>query len=103
MSVLWIRGGSDGSMLTRLKNWVQGLGTNRSETTLSMAKKLACRLGRHDWTTRVEEGESYQVCAACGKSPREPGQPGQQRDQSLAGGGDPGIAGGDGGGGNGGS
>jgi hypothetical protein len=35
-------------------------------------KRLACRLGRHDWTTRVEEGESYKVCAACGKSSREP-------------------------------
>jgi hypothetical protein len=35
-----------------------------------MAKKLACRLGRHDWTTHVEEGESYKVCAACGKLPR---------------------------------
>jgi hypothetical protein len=31
-----------------------------------MATKLACRLGRHDWTTRVEEGESYKVCASCG-------------------------------------
>ena len=41
-----------------------------------MAKKLACRLGRHDWTTHVEEGESYKVCAACGKSPREPREPG---------------------------
>jgi hypothetical protein len=30
-------------------------------------KKLACRLGRHEWTTRVEEGESWQVCAARGK------------------------------------
>jgi hypothetical protein len=36
----------------------------------AMAKKLACRLGRHDWTTRVEEGESYKVCANCGKPPR---------------------------------
>ena len=26
-----------------------------------MAKKLACRLGRPDWTTRVEGGESYKV------------------------------------------
>jgi hypothetical protein len=32
-------------------------------------KKLACRLGRHEWTTRVEEGESYKVCASCGKTP----------------------------------
>jgi len=40
-----------------------------------MAKKIACMLGRHDWVTHVEGGESYKVCAACGKSPREPGQP----------------------------
>lgn len=33
-------------------------------------KKLACWLGRHEWTTRVEEGESWPVCAACGKTPR---------------------------------
>jgi len=32
-------------------------------------KKLACRLGRHEWTTRVEGGESYKVCASCGKLP----------------------------------
>ena len=36
-----------------------------------MAKKLACRLGRHEWTTRVERGECYKVCAACGKSRRK--------------------------------
>ena len=35
-----------------------------------MAKKLACRLGRHEWTTRVEGGENYKVCAACRKSPK---------------------------------
>jgi hypothetical protein len=35
-----------------------------------VAKKLACRLGRHEWTTRVEGGENYKVCAACGKSPK---------------------------------
>jgi hypothetical protein len=34
-------------------------------------KKLACRLGRHEWTTRVEGGENYKVCASCGKSPPE--------------------------------
>ena len=33
-----------------------------------MAKKFSCWLGRHVWTTRVEKGESYQVCSACGKS-----------------------------------
>jgi hypothetical protein len=35
----------------------------------AVMKKLACRLGRHEWTTRVEEGESYKVCASCGKMP----------------------------------
>ena len=35
-------------------------------------KKLACWLGRHDWTTRVEGGESYKVCAVCGKTPPDP-------------------------------
>ena len=67
----------------------------------ALMKKLACRLGRHDWTTRVEGGESYKVCAVCGKSPRElkdPGQRGQQPDHGSARGGDPGI---DAGGGNG--
>ena len=57
-------------------------------------KKLACMLGRHQWTRRVESGESYKVCAACGKSPRElerPGQRGQQPDRGHPGGGDPGI------------
>jgi hypothetical protein len=49
-----------------------------------MAKRLACRLGRHDWTTHVEGGESYKVCAACGKSPRAPGQPGQPTDHGLS-------------------
>jgi hypothetical protein len=43
-----------------------------------MAKKLACRLGRHDWTTRADEGESYKVCAYCGKTPR--GSRGRKRE-----------------------
>ena len=34
-----------------------------------MAKKLACRLGRHEWTSRVEGGESYEVYAAGEKKP----------------------------------
>ena len=37
-----------------------------------MAKSLACRIGRHSWTTRVEGGETYRVCAACGKAPSGP-------------------------------
>lgn len=44
-------------------------------------KKLACRVGRHDWTTRVEEGESYKVCAACGKSPPDSRRPGQDSER----------------------
>ena len=41
-------------------------------------KKLACRLGRHDWTTRVEEGEEYKVCAACGKTAPDSGRSGAE-------------------------
>jgi|KBSMisStandDraft_5_1062788.scaffolds.fasta_scaffold351331_2 hypothetical protein len=41
-----------------------------------MAKKLACMLGRHEWTTRLEGGESYKVCAACGKTPSDTVQSG---------------------------
>jgi hypothetical protein len=36
---------------------------------------LSCRLGRHAWTVRVNQGESYKVCAACGKTPRRGGKP----------------------------
>jgi hypothetical protein len=30
------------------------------------ARTLACRLGRHDWSLRIEEGSTYIACAACG-------------------------------------
>ncbi len=30
-------------------------------------KPLACWLGRHRWQTRIEQGEEFSVCAACGK------------------------------------
>ena len=33
----------------------------------AVAKKLSCWIGRHAWTTRVEQGESYKVCSVCGK------------------------------------
>jgi hypothetical protein len=36
-----------------------------------MAKSLACMIGRHRWTTRVEEAETYEVCAACGATSRD--------------------------------
>ena len=36
-----------------------------------MAKKLSCWLGRHVWTTRVEQGEAFQVCSECGRPPRD--------------------------------
>ena len=29
-------------------------------------------MGRHSWTHRVEEGESYTVCSSCGKMAHEP-------------------------------
>lgn len=41
-------------------------------------KKLACRLGRHQWTTRVEGGQSFEVCAVCGKTRPDP-EPEKQR------------------------
>jgi hypothetical protein len=46
-------------------------------------KKLACRLGRHDWTTRVEEGESYKVCAACGTTPQGSRRSGSELEPSV--------------------
>ena len=33
-------------------------------------KPLACWLGRHEWTARLEQGQSYTVCASCGSEPR---------------------------------
>ena len=45
-------------------------------------KRLACRLGRHSWTTRIEAGDEYELCAVCGRtrggpdSPREATTPG---------------------------
>jgi hypothetical protein len=33
-------------------------------------KPVSCRLGRHAWTTRIEHGERYNVCEACGTMPR---------------------------------
>jgi hypothetical protein len=33
-------------------------------------KSLACWVGRHRWTTRIEHGEEYNTCEACGTTPR---------------------------------
>jgi len=33
-------------------------------------RPLACWIGRHEWTSRVEQGEAYKVCARCGSEPR---------------------------------
>ena len=30
----------------------------------------ACWLGRHEWTTRSEQGHTYTVCAKCDREPR---------------------------------
>ena len=64
-------------------------------------KPLACWIGRHEWTSRVERGERYKVCARCGKEPRGArGAPGHGRqDSAYFGGGGGGDGGGDGGGG----
>jgi hypothetical protein len=37
-------------------------------------KRLACWLGRHRWKSVVEDGESYTLCSACGKTPRHRGR-----------------------------
>jgi hypothetical protein len=33
-------------------------------------RSLACWIGRHEWTSRVGQGQSYTVCASCGTEPR---------------------------------
>ena len=58
-----------------------------------MAKPLACRVGRHKWSTKVEQGETYIVCTACGKE-----RSNDRWDDPRHGGGGPGGRG-DGGGG----
>jgi hypothetical protein len=35
-------------------------------------KSLACIFGRHRWATRIEQGETYKVCSACGTVPKGP-------------------------------
>jgi hypothetical protein len=53
-----------------------------------MAKPLACRIGRHKWSTKVEHGETYAVCTACGKErPPATGGSAEQPNQKLGSGG----------------
>jgi hypothetical protein len=33
-------------------------------------QRLACWVGRHRWTTRIDHGEGYRICEACGTTPR---------------------------------
>ena len=33
---------------------------------------LACRLGHHTWTSRVDQGQTYVVCSECGKEQGAP-------------------------------
>ena len=51
-----------------------------------MAKRLACWVGRHSWTTRTVEGESVKVCSVCGAAPRSGGSknPVDTRDDALS-------------------
>jgi hypothetical protein len=39
-----------------------------------MLKMLACRVGRHAWTSRVEEGQTFMVCGVCGKEKDQSGR-----------------------------
>jgi len=50
-----------------------------------MAKSLACWFGRHTWETRVYEGDSYKVCAVCGKFPPGGGTPSHSGDNPYSG------------------
>ena len=58
-----------------------GLEANRDPEGHAMAKKLACRLGRHEWTTSVEGGQTFKICAACGTT-RDPRRSGSELEQS---------------------
>jgi hypothetical protein len=40
-----------------------------------IAKSFSCWIGRHSWTTRKEQGESYKVCSTCGKTGDIKGDP----------------------------
>jgi hypothetical protein len=64
-------------------------------------RPLGCLIGRHEWTSRVEQGERYKVCTRCGAEPRRPrGEEGRGTGRGPGSGEGPGGDG-DGGGGNG--
>ena len=46
------------------------IGCIRHYRGVAVAKKLSCWVGRHTWTTRVEQGEAHRVCSKCGGTPR---------------------------------
>jgi len=48
--------------------------------------RFKCRIGRHQYVTRVEGGEEYTVCAVCGKErdDGEIGRPGFDNKRGLA-------------------
>lgn len=35
-----------------------------------MRRPLSCLLGRHVWVAHVQQGESFKLCARCGRPPR---------------------------------
>jgi hypothetical protein len=39
-------------------------------------KRLACLLGRHSWTRRIDHGEEFSVCSICGKEKKGGGSGG---------------------------
>jgi hypothetical protein len=38
-----------------------------SDVVSEAVMRLACLLGRHSWTTRVDHGEQFTVCSICGQ------------------------------------
>ena len=49
-------------------------------------KRLGCAVGVHAWTRRVERGESYKVCSACGRTPRTGAYAPRAHGESMSGG-----------------
>jgi hypothetical protein len=46
-------------------------------------KPVACWFGKHSWTTRIDHGEEFSVCSACGKERRGGGgDGGRQREHN---------------------
>lgn len=46
-----------------------------SRVRMESAVRIMCLIGRHEYVQRSEDGETYSVCAECGKVGRSSGDP----------------------------